>query len=444
MLSEFQKYVNDSKLFTDGQKVLLAVSGGADSVCMTHLLHKAKINIAIAHCNFQLRGDESDNEEQFVKELALQLNIPFHVMHFDTKGYAELQKLSIQIAARELRYNWFENLRRQLDFDSIAIAHNADDAAETFFINLFRGTGIQGITGIRSKVGNIIRPLLFAHKQQIEEFCTQNNFEFRTDSSNNSDKYLRNRIRHKLFPMLSELAPNFEITMHENLSKFADAENIYNYALSILKNVIVENDINGDCYINIEKLLETPAPSTIFFEIIKNYGFSPKTANEIFQNISGISGQFYYSTNFRLIKDREKFIINKIENKNVEHIYYIDPDSYNIINLPISISFEFIEDEAIEIIKDKNLAFLDAEKLTFPLILRKWKQGDYFQPLGMKGIKKLSDFFVDIKLSIPDKENCWLITSADQVVWIVGLRIDDRFKITSSTKRILKIEHKLN
>jgi tRNA(Ile)-lysidine synthase len=435
MQQQFLKYIKNHQLFSTSDKVLLATSGGIDSRAMLHLFHSAGIQTAIVHCNFRLRGEQSEADESFVRQLAESYNMPFFVMHFNTKEYAELQKLSIQMAARELRYNWFENLRQLQGYHYIATAHNADDAIETFLINLLRGTGIQGLTGIKNRNGNIVRPLLFAFRSEIEKYCFDNKLEFRNDASNDSDNYLRNRIRHSLIPVLCELNTEFRTVMSDNLVRITDAEKIYaDYLINATKNIL-ESKEDDSLNISIKKLNESPSPKLLLFEILKNFGFSPKTTAEIFDNLDGTAGSVYYSDEKRLIKDREFLIITPIENQK-ESKFYINEDS-NEITFPLHIKIQRILADEYSVSSSKHLAAIDADKLNFPLLVRRWQKGDYFRPLGMEGLKKLSDFFIDSKLSLADKENTWILTSAGDIAWIIGMRIDDRFKITDKTRNIL-------
>jgi tRNA(Ile)-lysidine synthase len=420
-----------------GQKVLLAVSGGIDSMVMMHLFHRLKISCTIAHCNFQLRGQESDDDEAFVRQQASDLYYKIFVSRFETTEYASENHVSIQMAARELRYTWFQKLVKVHEIDYIAIAHNRDDAMETFFINLGRGSGIAGLTGIRPVTGNIIRPLLFATRTDIESFSKENDIPFREDSSNTSDKYLRNYIRHQIIPDLEEVFPNFRESMAQNLEKINDAFLLYQHSLESFISDVTRID-EKLVYIDIPKLLQTPAPKTILFEILRTYGFSSATVEEIYHLVNAMPGKQFLSTSHKVIKDRDCFIVSKLVHDKQER-FYIEDGIANP-NLPIALTFEIItKTPQFMIEKNPLIAFLDYDKLEFPLILRKWQPGDYFTPLGMTGMKKLSDFFIDQKLSIIEKENLWLLTSGNHIVWIVGKRIDDRYKVTESTMRILKV-----
>lgn len=438
LFKKFRLFIDEKKLIPDGGKVLLAASGGVDSSVMMHLFYRLSIPCEVAHCNFQLRGAESDGDETFVRDMAACYNFPVFVTRFETEEYAEENKLSIQMAARELRYTWFSKLAQAHGCKRIAIAHNRDDAMETFFINLERGSGIGGLTGMRYVAGNIIRPLLFASRNEINEYCHENQLDYREDSSNLHDKYLRNYIRHNIIPAFEKVTPHFRDSLTRNLERLNDAHVLYQHALTKIIPDLISNN-KGLTSIDIPMLLDAPAPKTVLFEILKNFGFSAPLADEIFTACKAVSGKQFFSTSHWLIKDRDKFIISKRDNTPMEK-YYIEEHTLSILE-PIHMELQYVENSpGFSMDKSVLNAYLDANKLTFPLILRKWQQGDYFCPLGMRGLKKVSDFFIDLKLSIIDKEKTWLLLSADKIVWIVGKRIDDRFKIDSNTRTILIIK----
>ncbi|HEY9124699.1 MAG TPA: tRNA lysidine(34) synthetase TilS [Bacteroidales bacterium] len=441
MFERFEKYLKSFCKCLPTDKIIVAVSGGADSMSLLHMLYKAKYDIIIAHCNFQLRGEESDNEEQLVRQTAAKLDIPIYVKRFETTEYASLKNISIQMAARELRYSWFENLRRNLSYHKIAVAHNADDNIETFFINLIRGTGIAGLTGMKAVSGNIVRPLLFATREEIEAYCQTENIVFATDSSNLSDKYLRNNIRHNIVPLLRQMNGVFDQTMLDNLKKLQGAYAIYSDAIKNIINEIVSASSESMILIDIRALLNTVEPSTVLFEILKEYNFSPVVVSEIYNSLDADSGKQFFSESHWLVKDRDKLIVSRLseDKANNEDVFYIFEDTEHI-NIPISMSFIKSSAEGYEIKKNPNIAALDYDKLVFPLILRHWRHGDYFIPMGMKGIKKVSDFFVDKKLSLPEKESVWLLFSAGELVWVTGMRIDERYKITNGTQQVYEVE----
>ena len=433
------QFAEQHRFFNSGAKVLAAVSGGVDSMVMLHLLHQVNVNTVAAHCNFGLRGDESNFDEAFVKTESHKLGIECQVAHFDASSYAVQKGYSVQMAARELRYRWFNELLAKENFDAIAIAHNRDDRIETLLINLARGTGIHGLTSIKPVNGNIIRPLLFASRNEIEVYAKAHNVLFREDSSNATDKYARNYIRHHVIPGLEQYFPGMRKAIERNLEHYSEVELFYNAAVEYYKNQIVTfcNDL---IYINMQGLAQSPSPPALLYEILKSYGFSNSTASEILENQNYTSGRQFYSNTHRLVNNRQSLIIQKIENTVTETSgeYLIDEHTLNI-DVPIRMKikkFEYFS--GFEPETTPNIAYLDSDKLQFPLLLRKWKHGDRFRPLGMHGMKKLSDFFSDNKLSLIEKEKSWVLVSGEQIAWIVGMRIDDRFKITDKTRKVIR------
>lgn len=438
MQKEFQQFIDSNNLCSNKNRLLLGISGGIDSICMFHLFRQLEFPIGIAHCNFQLRESESDQDEEFVKNLANQYDVPIFTIKFNTKEFAENEGISIQMAARDLRYDWFEEIREKHNYDYITIAHNRDDVVETFLINLTRGSGIKGLTGIKPKSGNTIRPLLYASRNEISEFIDKHNLKYREDSSNSSVKYSRNLIRHEIIPLFEKINSGFRETVIENISKLKDTETIYNASIDNARNSILRYE-NQKLLINLEKLNQLNPLSTYLYEILKPYGFSGAQSIDIINSLEGISGKQFFSATHRLIKDRNDLIIEEIHQIH-NKIYYIDQDTENITSpINLNITKQELNDE-FEITKSKDIGLFDLDKIEFPLILRKWKKGDYFMPLGMTNLKKLSDFFIDNKLSLIDKENTWILENCNKIIWIVGLRIDERFKISDKTTNILKIE----
>lgn len=438
MQTDFQIFIDSNKLCNKSDRILLGISGGIDSICMFHLFRQLEFPIGIAHCNFQLRDDESEQDEIFVRNLANEYDIPFFSTRFETKEIAESEGISIQMAARDLRYDWFEETRNKYDYDYIAIAHNRDDIIETFLINLTRGSGIKGFTGIKSKSGKIIRPLLFASRNEIEEYLNKNSFVYREDSSNISVKYSRNLIRHEIIPLFEKINPRFRETIIENISRLKDTEKVYLDNISKTRESVVREE-NQRILLNLEKLKQLNPLSNFLYEILKPFGFSSSQVTDIIESLNGISGKRFFSLTHRLIKDRTDLIIEEISSIN-EKYYYIDIDT-DSIEYPVKLNFSKFElNNDFEIIKSNKIGLFDLDKIEFPLVLRKWKKGDYFMPLGMKNLKKVSDFFIDSKLSLSDKENTWILESGNKIIWIVGYRIDERFKVTNITKNILKIE----
>jgi tRNA(Ile)-lysidine synthase len=437
MIDRFLNNVKGNQLFEPTQKVLLAISGGIDSMVLLHLFEKSHFDYGIVHCNFQLRGDESDKDEEFVKTQVLIHGVPAFFETFETKEYASLNGISIEMAARELRYEFFEKVRSENDFGFIVTAHHQDDLIETFFLNLSRKTGIKGLTGIKEKARKIVRPLLFASRNDIEKYANDNFIEFREDSSNNEVIYQRNFLRHKILPLFNELNPSFKKNILSSIENLKDAEQVYSGFLNSEKvNVVAEN--NNEVVINIQALQKSLYPRILLLEILSEFKFNPTVVDEIFKSLSTESGKKFFSKTHRLIKDRESLFVSLIK-ENGDKIYYIEKDDIELFE-PLNISIEKFSAENFQIIKETNIACIDLDEIDFPLLIRKWRQGDYFQPLGMTGFKKVSDFFIDQKIPIQKKENTWLLCSGKKIVWIMGHRIDNRFKITPETLNVLKIE----
>jgi tRNA(Ile)-lysidine synthase len=440
MFERFRHFVNIHKLVVPSNRILVAVSGGIDSVVLCHLFSRTRVHFALAHCNFNLRGAESVGDELFVKNIALKLGVPFYVKHFDTIEMVEREGISVQMAARDLRYQWFKQLAQDEGYDKIAIAHNLNDQMETFFINLFRGTGISGLRAMRPENDGIIRPLLPFSRDEIEKYAEENGLSHREDSSNASDKYLRNRIRHHLIPLLKELQPSLNRIFHENLSRISDVETIYHKQIERQRELLVKQYDNCDL-IHIHELLALEAHNTYLYEFLKPYGFNEPTAGQITSVLNDIPGKVFYSPTHRLIKDRDVLIIEPLSKvpSTIPDEIFIDASVVNLTT-PISLVFTNISRKELPVIDpSSHIAWLDRKLLTFPLCLRKYKVGDRFRPLGMTGTRKLSDFLTNLKLSISEKEKVWVLTSGDEIIWVVGYRIDDRFKVTPQTQEILKI-----
>ncbi len=439
MIEETLKYLIEDLKIKSSDKLLLAISGGIDSIVMLDIFSQLPFEVTVAHCNFQLRGKESDGDELFVKNVTEKLSIPFHTIRFETQHYAESNNLSIQMAARALRYDWFEKLRVKLQYDYIAIAHNANDVVETFFINLSRGTGINGLSGIKAKTGSIIRPLLPFSRLEIESYSTKNDINFREDASNASDKYHRNRIRHHIIPEFLKINPSFLSTMLENIDRLNDASVFLKGELEKKKNKLITENENS-IRIPIKQLQEEQTDTFVLYELIREYGFNSSQIKDILNSINNQPGQIFLSSTYKLVKDREALIISKLKQATVNSFEIFE--GINQTLEPISLKLEILEKQVdFKPNRDENIAEFDADKIAFPLYVKRWEAGDYFYPLGMKNKKKLSDFFVDRKFSIIDKENIWLLTSKTEIIWIIGHRMDNRYKVTKSTSRILKIAH---
>lgn len=440
MIGRVKEYIEKNKLFLPEDRILLAVSGGADSMVMADVFTKNGYNVGIAHCNFSLRGEESDMDEQLVKQLATKNKLPFYAVRFDTKAYAEEHAISIQMAARELRYTWFRKLCKEHSFRYISTAHNLDDKIETFFLNLTRGTGTRGLSGMPPKNGDVIHPILFISRKEIEEYAKANNVTYRNDESNATTYYARNRIRHNVIPELCKINPSFYATMEENMQHLMQTEELLQQSLDSIKQKACKQ-AEGLYIINIA-LLKSCQPLPLFlFELLHPFGFSAGTIKDVEQALSEQSGKQFFSSTHQLVKDREELLISPIHLEGDEE--YEIAKQMNEITQPINLSIEFIPRSSITSFKTgKNIAYINADRLTFPLLLRKWREGDAFIPFGMKGKKKLSDFFIDSKLSLLEKEQQWVLLSNDEIVWVIGHRIDERYRIDERTEVAVKIIHK--
>ena len=429
MKNNFLHYIHEHKLFDTKSKILLAISGGIDSVCLADLLIRSGYNVEFAHCNFKLREEESDQDEIFVSDLANKYKIPFHHISFDTNHYALSNKLSIQMAARELRYEWFEKVRREISADYIAIAHNQNDNIETFFINLINGTGLKGLRAIQNKNNFIVRPLMFASRNQIGEYVKSKSLNFREDSSNKSKKYQRNKVRHELMPLLKQINPSIENTIADEIEIIKNTYSIFKEQVDrVVKEISCQTD--DGIKISKNKLIKLEPIDTYLYEILNVFGFTD--LKSIKNSILSNPGKQFISKSHRLLIDREFVFIEKIEDDFFNDI--LINESTLILNSPINISFKISSNDPMEKIKD--IACFDYEKLVFPLVIRKWKSGDKFIPSGMKGFKKLSDYFIDNKINRLLKEKTLLICSNDDIIWVIGHRIDERYKATSKTKKM--------
>ena len=473
LLKEFIKNIQQQNLFQKNDYLLLAVSGGADSVVLCELCFQAGFHFEMAHCNFQLREEESERDEEFVKRLAEKYWTKVFVKKFDTKKFAEEKKISIQVAARELRYDWFDELLKIQNQQStsaskgsiadyqkqtsyivhqtpnvlhhtsyLLTAHHANDNIETLLMNFFKGTGIKGLQGILPKQGKIIRPLLFAKKEEIISFIKENNLEFVEDSSNNSEKYTRNFFRLQLIPSIQNVFPQVEENLINNIDRFKEMGVLYQQSIELHKRNLMEQKGN-EIHVPVLKLLKSKPLKTIVYEIIKDFGFTAHQTEEAVHLLSSESGKYISSATHKILKNRSWLIIAPIDNLSSEHILIEEADDEVFFEGgklvikkedPVAIGFTYDK------ISSSNLvALLDQKNITYPLLLRKWKQGDYFYPLGMPKKKKLSKFFIDQKMSLTEKEKVWVIESDKRIIWIIGKRIDDRFKISDKTKKLLSI-----
>ena len=442
LLQKFFDYIKKENLFSKEDHLLIAVSGGADSSVLCALCARAGFNFSLAHCNFTLRGEESDRDELFVKKMSIQLGVKLFSTSFDTISLAAKNKTSIEETARNLRYDWFKELMNESNktekpFSFLLTAHHADDNVETVVMNFFRGTGIKGLRGIKPKQQNIVRPLLFAHRKEIEEYALVNNIEYITDSSNASNDYTRNLFRNEILPLVEKVYPEASKNISKNIERFAAVEYLYEESIDKIKEKLIEKR-GEEIHIPVLKLLKVKPLQTVIYEIIKDAGFTAMQVNEVEKLLHSESGKYIKSSSHVILLNRKWLIISPLT------------ASAQVANIVIEEGVKdiFFEDKTLQIaaspnpekfVTDSSIVFIDATQLTFPLLLRKWKVGDYFYPLGMTKKKKLNRFFIDLKLSILQKEKCWVLESDKKIVWVVGHRIDERFKITSNSKQILKL-----
>ncbi|MCK5907387.1 MAG: tRNA lysidine(34) synthetase TilS [Flavobacteriales bacterium] len=436
MIKKLEKHIHSKFPFIKGKKILLGISGGLDSMVLGYLLKVLGFDLTLAHVNFNLRGKHSDEDESFVTQWSQSNNLPLFKTSFDTNRVSEERKISIEMAARDLRYDWFNKLIDDYNFDYIAVAHHLNDNIETVLMNLSRGTGISGLSGMKDVNGKIIRPLLETSRNEIEEFAVDIGLDWREDLTNADTVYKRNKIRHNLVPVFEQINPSFVESFLKTVSNLRQTELIQQ---TYLENVNYDfwKEIDDVVEIDIPKLTEIVAFETVLREKLKPYGF--KNVEDVITGFSLESGKEYFSSTHRIVKDRNKLILAEIREEK-DDVFYINGKTVQLI-YPIHIQLKrfnkFIENTNV------LLAQLDVEKLKFPLKLRKWEEGDFFFPQGMKGKKKLSKYFKDEKYSLVDKENQWLLLSDNKIIWVVGKRLDDRFKVTSSTKEILRVEVKI-
>lgn len=432
MLTQFQNHIQTQFPFLQESKFFIAVSGGVDSMVLVDLFRKLQYDFSILHCNFNLRGDESEAETQFLKTYCAEHQIPNKVQYFDTESYAKQHKLSTQLAARELRYNWFKDEISKNEFDYLLTAHHLDDQVETFLINFTRGTGLEGLTGIPEQNQYIIRPLLPFSRAEILTYAQKNNVVWKEDSSNASDKYLRNKIRHDVIPVLKELNANFLSSFQNTLHFLNQSNELVQDASHLVYKQMVKENSNGFA-IELQQLTTFKNYKSYLFQWLNKYGFT--AWDDIYDLVTAETGKKVMSTNYTILKDRESLLLFKNETDKSEHFFITN--SNETLKFPLNVAVC----KADNILKlNNNSIFVDEDKIQFPLVIRKRVEGDYFYPSGMLGKKKVSKYYKDEKLSFLDKENQWLLTSNNEIVWIIGKRADQRFLADETTTKILKIE----
>ncbi len=436
LLPRFLEFSRKNKLFTSNDRILAGVSGGADSMAMLDLFARIRQPVIVAHCNFSLRGAESDQDEVFVRNFAMERNIPFNSTRFQTLVYAAKKHLSIEMAARELRYEWFESIRKETGTSLIAIAHHADDSVETMLINLTRGTGLRGLSGIRPVNGLIIRPMLFTGRSEIAAYLESRQLTFREDSSNMDTSFIRNRIRHHLLPELEKINPGFRNMMLAEQTVFLQAQSLIDRYVESLREGLIRQEGN---LVKIRKqpVAQSGQRELLLFEVLREYGFRGRQIASILEAFDSDPGKTFSSTTHRLLIDREDLIIAPLSRLKHPDLLMdpADPDSF----LQAGFEIRILTDSPFHPPVDQRIAWLDMDLLDFPLVSRTWKNGDQFYPLGMNQEKKISDFFIDNKINRFDKSRIRIITSNGEIVWVAGQRIDHRFRITAKTVRVLEI-----
>ena len=435
MLDDFQQFIESEKMLPPDSRVLLAISGGLDSIAMAYLFRQSGWDFGLAHCNFKLRGDASNGDERFVKDLAQSWGAPFYSITFDTLTEAETLGVSIQMAARELRYKWLEATREKEGYSHIATAHHLNDSIETVLLNWAKGCGIRGLHGIPSQNGNIIRPLLFASRAGLEAFVAANKITFREDASNAEDKYSRNRIRLQAIPALRKINPALEATMAANLERMKEAEYLYDYALDLLRGQIV-SEIEGRVLLSIPLLREhAAAMPSLLYEFLSPFGFNTSQAQQLASSL-GHTGAAFFAPHYRLLVDRDALILEALPESESLVVHQIEETNQVLELSDGRLSLHRHSGRPGFFTSDTTEAALDADILEFPLRLRRWQEGDVFQPLGMGGQhQKVQDFFTNYKVPRFDKEMAWILEDRlGRICWVVGYRIDDRFRIRADTK----------
>ncbi|WP_333875807.1 tRNA lysidine(34) synthetase TilS [Flavobacterium sp.] len=434
MLSKFQNHLHTNLSFLEGKKLLLAVSGGIDSMVLVDLCFQSKLDFAVAHCNFQLRGEESDADESFVTSQTEKLQVPLFIQKFDTQAFAEQQKLSIQVVARNLRYEWFYTLLAQHQFDYLLTAHHLDDSVETFLINFTRGSGLEGLLGIPQQNDKMVRPLLVFSRSEIQNYAAEHAISWREDSSNASDKYVRNKLRHEVIPVLKALNPSFLTSFENTIGYLKQSHSLAEDAAAMVYQKVATEE-EHHTVIDLKALLSHPNYRAYLFAWLQPFGFTDWTA--VYDLLDAQSGKQVLSDSHILLKNRGVLLLFPKQTPVSDEVYWIPKDQTEV-KVPLKISFC----EVVNISNQtSNVIFVDENLLQFPLTLRRWQEGDIFHPFGMTGRKKLSKFFKDEKYSLRDKANVWLLCSDAEIVWIVGKRQDERFKVTASTTKILKIKY---
>ena len=441
MLDKIRHFITEHQLFDPAaDTVLVAVSGGLDSVVLLDILHRLEVKTAVAHCHFGLRGDDADADEQFVRKLAKQYDAPYFVEHFQTKAFAEAEGISTQMAARLLRYRWFEEVRARQDYAAVATAHHQRDTAETMLLNLTHGTGLAGLHGIQARHGRVVRPLLSVGRDDLHDYLVANNLRWREDDSNDSPVYQRNLLRHEVLPVLREINPSLDATMSQTAERVGGAEEIVRRYVADTA-AQARRDAPEATYFDIRTLQNTAATALVLHELLRPFGFSWLVAKEITAAFTGLSGKQFLSPTHLLVKDRDQLVITPRRLAQYG-TFQLEAGQTDLLADGMRLKATLHEEAQHFLIpRSKSAAAFDADKLKFPLTLRRWQEGDWFMPLGMQGKKHLSNFFIDQKIPLNLKDEVRVLVSADgKICWVVGLRVDDRFKVTPATERVLAVQ----
>lgn len=433
MLAKVQRFIEENHLLINNDRpVIVGVSGGSDSVALLDILHKSGFKCIISHCNFHLRMEESNHDYSFVLTLASKYQLPIETIDFETIKYADDNNISIEMAARELRYSWFEKLKVKYDAQAIVTGHHADDNIETILLNLSRGTGLKGLTGMPLRNGNVVRPLLSSSRSEIRQYINENDLQFVEDSTNSSTEIIRNKIRHQLIPLIEEINPAFRSTILQTREHLQGSYLIYQTEIDRQKNemmAISDNKVK----ISIHKIKQHPQKETVLYEMLKDYQFHPDQILQICESLNGTAGKLFYSSGYALLRDRDNLIIQPLD-KTIIRSGLVDAHKSSGIRMRF-----FRKEKDFCFSKTQQIVHLDADKVKLPLTQRKWQPADYFFPLGMKQKKKISDFLIDTKIDRFEKENIQVLVSDGQIVWVMGLRIDERYKVTEETQQIMEI-----
>lgn len=439
LLQSFQDHIVKEKLFARGDRLLLAVSGGVDSVVLTDLCYRSGLEFVIAHCNFRLRGDESQRDADFVRGLAVRYDREVLVREFDTKAHAAARKVSVQVAARELRYAWFGELVDAGVARCVVTAHHLDDNIETLLMNFFKGTGIAGLRAMLPRQGIVVRPLLFASRSQLREWAAGSCLSWVEDSSNREDKYTRNFFRHQLIPVVEQAYPAALSNLSDNIGRFREIEIIYRQAIEERKKKLLELR-GGEVHIPVEKLRKAEPLRTLVYEIIASFGFSSQQVDAVVGLLDSASGKYILSDTHRILKNRNWLIFSPLLTDEAAHVLVEEGDPEVRYGQGVLRLERVAPAKAGALDQGPAVALLDAGLISFPLLLRRWKPGDYFYPLGLRKKKKISRFLIDNKVSMADKEKVWVLEMDKKIIWVVGRRIDDRWKLGAGTKDVLRIE----